>query len=158
MSWSLQLRNGDLALSGNRFGHVAGPQKLVQDLRCALLEPRGHDDLHPAFGSLIDGGIDEHGREVASIIGSSDWDRIRVDIKAEIQRVVMEHQRRQVTRSKLDRQTYGESTLSENELLISIAGIEMAQAQDRLMVRVGLNVGNGSVAQIDVPVTNSPVI
>lgn len=158
MSWSLQLRNGDLALSGNRFGHVDGTRKLVQDLRCTLLEPRGFDDAHPTFGSLIDGGIDEYGREVATIIGSSDWDRIRGEVRAEIQRVIMEHQRRQIQRSQQDRRTYGESTLSENELLISIAGISMAQAQDRLMVRVTLNVGNGTVTEINIPISNAPVI
>lgn len=158
MSWSLQLRNGDLALSGVSLAKTTGAQKLVQDLRCALLEERGHDDAHPRFGSLLDGGIDEYGRYQASLIGSHDWDRIRVEVQTEIQRIIADHQQKQIRRSTVDRQTYGESTLTPDELLVSVAGIEMTQAADRLMVRVTLNTGRGSVEEIDIPITNAPVI
>lgn len=158
MSWSLQLRNGDLALSGVSLAQTTGAQKLVQDLRCALLEERGHDDAHPSFGSLIDGGIDEYGRYVTSLIGTNDWGRIRSDVQSEIRRITADHQTKQINRSTLDRRVYGESTLTAGELLISVASIDMTQAQDRLMVRVTLNTGRGTVETIDIPIANAPVI
>lgn len=152
MSWSLQLRNGDLALDGARLGQVTGSQKLVQDLRCALLEPRGTDDLHPLFGSMIDGGRDESGRYVPSVIGEDDWERAELQIYSEIQRIVSEHQQRQIIRSQQDRRVYGESTLSMGELLVSLVDVSMTRAQDMLMVHVTLRNGDGSTTQVDIPV------
>src|SRR6476661_2816084 len=100
MSWSLALRNGDLAISGRSLGQTTGPSKLVQDLRCALLEPRGFDDLHPTFGSLIDGGQDEFGNQVAPLIGSTNWELAVLRIESEIRRIAADHQRRQLERAK----------------------------------------------------------
>jgi hypothetical protein len=158
MSWSLQLRNGDLALDGARFGQVSGAQKLVQDLRCAILEPRGHDDQHPRFGSLIDGGLDDYGNYVSSVIGAHDWDRTLLVIQTEISRMIAEHQARQIERSKRDRLTYGESTLSPGELLVSLEDIEMQQAQDRLLVTVHLRNGDGSLSALDIPIDTTTAI
>jgi hypothetical protein len=161
MSWSLQIRNGDLALDGNRLGQVTGTQKLVQDLRCAILEPRGHDDMHPTFGSLIDGGYDDNGRYVESVIATTDWSRAALQIRSEIQRLASDHQRRQVSRSTSDRRTFGESTLGVGELLVDILDIDMVQAADdptKLIVTVTLQVGNGDSLTIDIPITNAPIL
>lgn len=152
MSWSLELRNGDLTISGARLGQTTGSNKLVQDLRCAILEPRGHDDMHPAFGSLIDGGIDEAGREVASIIGTDRWEFAALQIQSEIRRIAALHQARQVERAKADRLTYGESTLTNAELLFQITNIDMVQAQDRLLVTVFVENGQGDEFSLDVPI------
>lgn len=155
MSWSLQLRNGDLALNGTRLGQTTGAEKLVQDLRCALLERRGTDDAHPRFGSLLDGGRGDDGREVASIIGESDWDLIAMRVSGEIRRVAAEHQGRQIDRAKRDRLRYGQSTLINDELLADITSIDMIQAQDRLMVQVTLKTGESREITIDIPVSNT---
>src|SRR5215210_2858194 len=115
MSWSLELRNGDLTLSGTRLGQVVGSQKLVQDLRCAIMEQRGHDDMHPKFGSTIDGGRDDQGREVSGVVGLIDWDYAALTIQSEVQRIAGEYQRRQLARAQDDRYRFGESTLSAGE-------------------------------------------
>jgi hypothetical protein len=158
MSWSLELRNGDLALSGTRLGQATGAQKLVQDLRCAILEPRGHDDMHPTFGSTIDGGLDEYGREIESVIGASDWEFVAARVQNEIRRIGQEYQRQQVTRSKNDRYKYGESTLTPGEMLLGLGGIVLLQVQDALVVQVTLTTGNGREIPITVPVANGTAI
>jgi hypothetical protein len=158
MSWSLHLRNGDLALGGTRLGQVTGAQKLVQDLRCALLEPRGWDDAHPTYGSLLDGGRDDNGIEVASIVGTSNWERIALRVEGEIRRITALYQRMQLARAQQDRYTYGESTLSPDELLLNVTAVNMYQAQDTLLVRVTLQTGTGLATQIDIPISNTPVI
>ena len=69
MSYSLQLKAGDLSPSGGQIATVQGVQKTVQDLRVALLEPEGSDPLHPDFGSLLNGGIDSNGNTQPGVIG-----------------------------------------------------------------------------------------
>ncbi len=72
MSWSLQLRNGDLFHQHGHYAQVYGPAKLVQDLRAQILERLGHDDMHPEFGSALDGGILPDGTTIDSVIHSMD--------------------------------------------------------------------------------------
>ena len=158
MSWSLRLQNGDLSTEGTKLGQVSGGQKLIQDLKCALLERRGLDDMHPSYGSLIDGGRDEFGREVPSLIGSVDWERAGIRVEGEIRRIATEYQARQVRRAENDRYRYGESTLSNSELLLSIQQISMTQAQDKLMVRVLLDTATGEQISIDVPISDTGII
>ena len=153
MSWSLQLRNGDLALSGTSLGQVTGGPKLVQDLRCAIMETRGNDDMHPLFGSTIDGGRDENGREVQGIVGTSDWEYAALVVQSEIQRIAGEYQRRQLVRAQEDRQRFGESTLSNSELLVSLLRVNYMQANDTLLVDVMLETGRGDQITVTVPVS-----
>jgi hypothetical protein len=154
MSWSLEINNGDLTTPGARLGQVAHGAKLVQDLRCALLERRGNDDMHPTFGSMIDGGRDEFGNEVQSIIGTHQWDFIAMRVEGEVRRICAEHQQRQLDRAKADRLTYGESTLGNDELLIRIGNFSMTQAQDRLLVQITLETGSGSHV-LNIPITDT---
>lgn len=155
MSWSLQLRNGDLALGGASFGQVSGQAKLAQDLRCALLEPRGTDDMHPTFGSLIDGGLDDLGVYQHSLIGSDNWGFAALQIEADIRRICLNYQRSQLERARQDRFQYGSSTLTPDELLLQVESINMIQAQDRLLVTVSIITGNGNTITLDVPVDSS---
>lgn len=155
MSWSLQLRNGDLALGGAQLGQVTGQAKLVQDLRCAILEPRGHDDMHVTYGSLIDGGLDDYGVYQESLIGTNNWERAALRIESEIRRICLNHQRLQLERARQDRYTYGESTLNKDELLLQVADIKMQQAQDQLLVTVSIITGAGGVVDINVPIDST---
>lgn len=155
MSWSLELRNGDLTISGAQLGQSTGPSKLVQDLRCALLEARGSDDLHPSYGSILDGGRDEFGNDVASIIGTYDWELAAVRVDSEIRRVCAEYQTQQTQRAKNDRYTYGESTLTNDELLLDISSLQMFEAQDKLMVQVTLTTARGEPVQVNIPISSS---
>lgn len=158
MSWSLALRNGDLVLGGTQLAAVAGTAKLVQDLRCAILEPMGTDDLHPAFGSLIDGGRRPDGTAVSSPLGGSDWKLIAMNIEAELRRILDNHRSRQLGRARSDQFTYGRPTLSPGELLISVNNIEMISVQDTLVCRVTLGVGDGTDRTLNIPLTSEPVI
>lgn len=154
MSWSLGLKHGDLFLDRGGYATTTGPNKLVQDLRCALLEERGHDPHHPEFGSLIDGGVDEYGHYVSTLIGDDDWDFVAMRVDGEIRRISALHQQAQIERSKRDRGTYGQSTLIPDELLLEVKSVTMQQAQDSLMVSVVLQTGDSREIAINVPITN----
>lgn len=158
MSWSLELRNGDLTIGGARFGAVTGTQKLIQDLRCTLLERMGTDPSHPSFGSLLDGGRTPEGIEQPSLLGADDWDRITIQIESEIRRITSEHQARQVQRGQGDRITYGHSTLTKGEVLLALEGIEMIQVQDTLIAVVSLRVGSDDIHTLNIPLSSEPVI
>ena len=150
MSWSLQLRKGDLVIGGTSFGTVTGQQKLVQDLRCAILERMGTDEDHPWFGSLIDGGR-LNGVEQSSLIASDDWGAAILSIEAEIRRIVDDYQKRQIVRTERDRTSYGTPTLTPGELLMGIAEMQFFQAQDNLLCRVTLITGADAQVTVNVP-------
>lgn len=158
MTWSLRIRNGDLMLSGTEFDQVTGSNKLVQDLRCAILERQGTDDLHPDFGSLIDGGRDSNGNLVNSIIGGQNWNYMALIVESEIRRIASELQDRQVARAQQDRYTYGKATQTSGEVLKQISSVNMVQVQDSLVVQVGLITGSGEDIVLDIPVTNQSII
>lgn len=158
MSWSLALRNGDLALGGTQLATVTGSQKLVQDLRCALLEPMGTDPVHPSFGSLIDGGRRADGTVVPSPLGGNNWSRIALQIETEIRRIADEHRQRQLTRAQSDQMIYGRPTLDAGELLIEIVNIAMTQIQTTLLIQVTLQVGDETQHTIVIPIPNVPVV
>lgn len=158
MSSSLAVHNGDLFLSRGGFATVTNSSKLVQDLRLALLESRGFDDMHPEFGSLLDGGLDQYGNYVNSTIGETNWSFIAMTVEGEIRRVAKEHQVKQLQRSKNDRLTLGRSTLDPGELLLEIQSIRMVQAQDSLSVNVTLITGSDQEISLDIPITNQPII
>lgn len=153
MSWSLQLKNGDLTLGEARYGAVTGSAKLIQDLRCALLERIGTDPQHPAFGSSLDGGRLPDGTELPSLIGRKDWARVVVEVESEIRRIERNHQARQTSRIEADKFTYGRPTLTPAEILVSIDGIESIQVGDTLLVRVSLVTGGQQNYVIDIPVS-----
>lgn len=152
MSWSLELRNGDLALGGTRLGQVTGAQKLGQDLRCKILEPRGNDDMHPSLGSTLDGGIDDFGNDVPSVIGTADWEFVSLRVQKEIQRITNEHQKAQLTRAQDDRYKYGESTLLNGELLVAVRSVQFGQVADTLFVQVEIVTGQGDVTSLLIPI------
>jgi hypothetical protein len=153
MSWSLQLSHGDFTVSQAQFGTVTNESKLVQDLRCALLQKMGSDLLHTDFGSVIDGGIGPDGSYVEGVVGENDIDMAVLFIESEIQRVVRAHQARQLARAKADRSTYGRATLGPREVVIGLANIAIIQDQDILNVAVTLQVGSGEMIDINVPLT-----
>lgn len=155
MSWSLRIKNGDLAPEGNRFAQVNGTAKLVQDLKCSILESRGFDRFHPEFGSIIDGGIDEYGNYSPSLIGETDWDFAALKIESEIRRICTEHQRRQIERDKIDRTRYGRSTIDPSEMLDSVSRVEIQQAQDKMMVNVLIRTASGATTSLRVPVADN---
>lgn len=157
MSWSLQIRKGDLVTNGATLGTVSGSNKMVQDLRCAILERMGTDESHPWFGSLIDGGR-LNGVEQPSVIATTDWNMAVLSIEGEIRRLVDQYQKQQIARSESDRSRYGKPTLSPSELLMGIGSIEFFQAQDNLLCRVTLVTAADGELVVNVPLGNTPVV
>lgn len=143
MSWSLQLENGDLAYGTNGFNTVSGSAKLLQDLRCALLEPMGNDPLHPTYGSIIDGGTDAQGNAVPGVIGATNNPASATFVNAEVQRLCRGYQAQQIARNATDVATYGKSTLTADEALLSLAGVSAQAVEDQLLVTATLQTGTG---------------
>ncbi len=157
MSWSLQLRNGDLVSDGASLAQVTGYAKLVQDLRCAILERRGSDDLHPRFGSMIDGGYDNNGNWVESLIGEDQIEFVVLSVDSDLRRIAAEYQQQQVSRAKSDRVQYGESTLNNSELLLEVKSVDFTQINDELLVNVTIQTGVGNTVALSIPLQSSGV-
>lgn len=143
MSWSLELHGGDFTVGASHLGMVIKTNKLIQDLRCAILEKMGTDNLHPDFGSLIDGGVGPDGQPVPGVIGQSDFDLVLLEIESEITRIARKHQAAQLSRVKSDRRTFGQPTLDVAEVLIEVTGIEFTSLSDQLFVKVSLQTATG---------------
>lgn len=152
MSWSFQVKSGDLNLSGPAgYAAVRGPQKLVQDLRNWLLEPRGTDPLHPEYGSILDGGM-SRGIRVDSFIGSSVTAEVLLDIEAEIRRVLAAYQSQQASRLRSDLVRFGgRHTFDDSELLSSVGEITVRQIGDVVAVRIEIITGAGQSINITQP-------
>lgn len=140
MSFSLAIRNGDLALNGNSFATVTEGAKVFQDLRCALLTPFEFYEKYPEYGSQLE-----------SVIGEHDWKKAATLVKGEIQRICSEYQSRQISRNRADSVTYGRLTITPSETLLRINNIEFIQVENHLIVKVQLLLGAGEV-ELNIPV------
>lgn len=150
MTWSLALAHGDLTFDGHAMGQIQGGRKTVQDLACAILEPAGTDDMHPHFGSTIDGGIGADGNYHEGIIGSLNDAYAQAFVDAEIRRIISAHQAAQVDRNAYDISVYGRSTLTADEVVLAVENIDITQAQNQMLVAVSLQTGTGSLP-INIP-------
>jgi len=144
MSWSLQIKTGDLNLSGPAgYAAVRGSQKLIQDLRNWLLERRGTDFLHPHYGSTLDGGM-IRGVSTDAVIGSSVTAEVLLDIETEIRRVLNAYQSQQAARMRRDIMRYGgRNTFDDNEILESVGAVTIRQVNDVVAVRITINTSSG---------------
>lgn len=152
MSWSLTLRHGDFIVEGTHFATVTGSRKLIQDLKCAILERMGTDSLHPSFGSLIDGGRTAEGRQVEGVIGETDLDLVALQIESELTRLIRQHQGVQLARAKQDKLVYGKATLSPGEVLYELVDLAFSPNQDALRVTARLRTADNHVFDFDVPI------
>lgn len=152
MSWSLQISHGDFKVESAHLGTVTQQAKLVQDFRCAILERMGTDNLHPDFGSLIDGGTTPEGITSNGVIGETDLGMVGLVIETEINRIARYMQRAQLTRAKSDKLTYGKATLTPQEVLLQLNGIEMTRKEDSLMVKVNLTSASNADFDIDLAI------
>jgi hypothetical protein len=146
MSWSLRIKNGDLSVDGGTYDSITGPEKLVQDLRCWVLEPQGNDVMHPDYGSILLGGVSPNGEQIPSPVGGyfSAEDLLRIE--SEIRRVIAAYQGQQRDRLAMDTVRYGgKNTMSPGEILLSIRNISIIQSADNALCFVSLVTGNGDV-------------
>lgn len=155
MTWSLQISHGDFQVESAHLGVVTNQAKLVQDFRCAILEEMGLDNLHPDFGSLIDGGTTPEGVTTSGVIGETDLDMVALLIESEINRIARYLQRAQLERAKSDKLTYGKATLTPQEVLLSLHGIEITQTEDRIKVVVGLTSASNNEFEVNLELPTS---
>lgn len=152
MSWSLQITHGDFAVEAAHLSTVTGSQKLVQDFRCAILEEMGIDNLHPDYGSLIDGGITPEGNTSNGVIGLTEPQTVKLMIESEVSRIARYIQRAQLERAKSDKLTYGRATLTPQEVLLAVNGIEITQKEDALKVIVGITAADDNSFEVELEV------
>lgn len=152
MSWSLEIANGDLAIGGKGLAQVTGGNKLVQDMRCAILTPMGIDDMHPTYGSIIDGGTTPDGVYQQGIIGQQNDQTSAMFVYSELQRIMTAYQQNQISRNANDIATYGRSTLTADEVLLAIENITFTADQTNLLINCTLQTGYGALP-LSVPVT-----
>lgn len=154
MSWSLQIRNGDLVTDGAKLGVVTRQAKMIQDLSHWILERMGTDPLHPGYGSLIDGGVTPTGDYVEGVIGSGDMDFAQITVEQEIRRIIGEYQERQLARAKNDRMTRGKATLTASEVVIDVPAVEFIRDADELRVMVRLTTANDDDLSLEIPLSD----
>jgi hypothetical protein len=133
---------------------VTDEQKLIQDLTCYLLESMGTDPNHPDYGSLLDGGVDGSGAIHQSMLGLPNGDSLsEALISSELQRVLLAYQNMQIQRAKYDRTTYGKTTFSLGEVLLSVDSITFTALADTLIANIGITTANDTSVSLSVPLT-----
>jgi len=150
MSFSLELKNGDLGLSGTSLGTVVDAAKLQQDIASAILTPLGFEELHPEFGSILE--EDLINPEV-TIIGSRDFSHAAALVRSELTRICQNYQAQQIARNESDAVRFGKPTLTPGEILLQVLGVKFVQAEDHLMCTLQLEIGNDSI-ELNIPVSS----
>lgn len=155
MTWSFHTKNGDLNLGGTGgFATVTGQQKLVQDLKNWLLEPRGTDPLHPDFGAVLDGGLLPDGSFSDSLIGNELTAEALVLVESEVRRVLASYQQQQLDRLTRENSLYGgKNTFSLGEVLASVNAVSLQQANDTVIVTVTIQTGDGDSISFTQPLS-----
>lgn len=154
MTWSLQLSHGDLHRNGSELAKVTDENKIVQDLRCQFLYQMGLDDLHPDFGSILDGGVTPDGVIRETMIGMDDKEYAKSLIYSEVQRVIADYQEKQLARAKMDKMVYGKATLTRREVIASISSINVIEYLDSLNVEITLQTGDNTLRNIQLSVSS----
>jgi hypothetical protein len=150
MTWSLRLENGDLSFDGGHLAVVDNENKMIKDLTCQLLEKMGNDDMHPEYGSLIDGGETIDGIVYDSIVADDDLEMVKMRIQAEIVRIVNDYQGRQLDRAKADKMLYGKQSLTSREIVSSINAINFVENLDHLIVNISLGTTQNQTQTIEI--------
>lgn len=132
MSWSLRILDGDLVASQGSLAVARNETKLVQDLRCYILEELGTDLYHPDFGSNL---------EQNEVIGS-DYQIARSNIESELKRIVRDYQSRQIARARTDQIVRGRISLEQGEVLVGLQEIKFEQLEDHLKVDMVIQAGD----------------
>lgn len=130
---TLQLRSGDLVLSGNSYGMVEGVARVQQQIGLGLREPYGGDRFHTGWGSVLPSWI---GRVL-------DRESLDQDVRTEIIRVVKNFMAAQSDVIKGRAAGGLRPVLAPGEVIADISSIVITQAQDQLIVKVTLRTASG---------------
>lgn len=135
MSYSLQVKDGDLVAKGSQLGVVFGRDKLDQDINLWIMERYGGDRFHVNMGSVLQ-----------EFIGSIGTDSTRAEVHAEIFRILQNYQALQLRRFKEHPEL-----MSASELLVSIDEIQTRMSYDT--VEVAMKLRNGSDQNTTIKIT-----
>ncbi len=154
MSWSLSISGGDINIGGlNGLGRVTGRQKLVQDLKCWILESVGTDPLHPEFGSTLDGGEMADGTVVDGVIGQVIGNEVLLQIESELLRVLNAYRENQIKILDNEQSTYsGQTSLTPDEILLSINNVEVSPFSTTVVARISITTAANSQIVFTQPV------
>lgn len=151
MSWSLKVKNGDLVLGGAKgMEIVTNEAKMVQDLRGHLLEKMGSDELHPDFGSLLNGGITLDGFNHSGFIGEPNNSVTMMNIQSEVTRVINNYQQRVLNRAKADKMLYGKASLTHGEVVMNINDITIQSYLDQINIKISVTSGADQVETLTI--------
>lgn len=149
------MQGGDLSLGGpGGFSTVTGTQKLIQDLRNWILEPRGTDPDHPEYGSVLDGGTLPDGTVLESPVGSILDASVIMNMESEIRRILTAYQQQQLDRLQRESALYnGKNTFAPGEILYSIDKVDVQQYIDVAIATVTITTSSGQIVPFNVPIT-----
>jgi phage baseplate assembly protein W len=143
MSKSLSIKTGDLSVTGRHYDTVSGKDKLIQDLRCLMIERVGNDPATPDFGSQFD---------TDTYIGQVYTDVLAAEARQEVQDLLEGYQAAQLQKIKDETIAYnGLNTFSDGEVIQSIDSIASVTTGTSLLIRVILTTMSSEQIKIDVP-------
>lgn len=152
---NFKLFNGDLALGrSNRIDTVAGHAKLLQDLRCWLLEPYGIGFMTPNFGSFLT----ETGSK--GFIGKPIGVETKAELISEIQRILTLYQASQQEKIKIAKMNNTLNLYSRKEILNQIVDIEindLVPTYDGYVIKIILQTADGAKVNVDAILGNEGV-
>jgi hypothetical protein len=154
MSYSLDIQSGDFTLSGpGGLSTVSGRDKLIQDLRCWMLEQIGNDPMHPELGSALDGGVLPDGTIIETTIGNIITKKAMLDLENEVRRVISQYQQQQLSKIRSEQMLYGGIYhLDPGEILLGIADVEVTQTGATLVARITIRTAENVLIPLALPV------
>jgi hypothetical protein len=119
------LRNGDLVLSGSKYGMVEGMARAQQQIGLALREPIGGDRFHPTWGSSL-----------PSYIGGVQYVGVEADIRAEVIRVVRDFIINQNEAIRRRAAAGLAPTITAEEMVLDVRSVAVTRSADNVSVRI----------------------
>lgn len=154
MTYSLNIRGGDLSLGGpGGLSTVTSTDKLIQDLKCWLLERIGTDPLHPDYGSTLDGGGVPGGPQMNGLLGNAIDQVTILQVEAEVRRILDLYRQQQINRIQIEQTLYnGKNTYTFGEILFAVDSVNATQFKDTIIVNVAIRTANGQSITFSQPV------
>lgn len=129
---TLAVKNGDLVLTGSKFGMVEGIARVQQQLGLALREAYGADRFHRGWGSTLPNWIGQ----VMTV-------DVPFEVRAEVTRIVRDFIIQQTEKVK-ERAALGfTSVVTAEEMIMDITDIKIETRYDTLLVKVTLRTASG---------------
>jgi hypothetical protein len=146
MSYSLDIRSGDISLDGpGGFAVVRGHDKLLQEV--------GTDPMHPELGAALDGGTLPDGTIIETTIGNIITKKAVLDLENELRRVLNVYQKQQLATIRSEQMRYGGLYhIDPSEILLGIADIRVIQSGAALVARVTLRTADNVAIPLALPV------